>query len=89
MRLVKIYSKTCGPCKVLERNLKQSKVHYDSIDINTIEGEEYVDKYNVKAIPTLLLIGDNDNLVNSVTGVINVEAIKYFAKDLNNNYETD
>lgn len=89
MRLVKIYSKTCGPCKVLERNLKQSKVHYDSIDINTTEGEEYVDKYNVRAIPTLLLIDDNDNLVNSVTGVINEEAIKYFAKDLNNNHETD
>ena len=88
MKIVKIFSKTCGPCKVLEKNLQLSKIPYESIDIETSEGEEYADKYNVRALPTLLLL-DGDELKDSVTGVINVEAIKYFARDLNNNYETD
>ena len=82
MKIVKIFSKTCGPCKVLEKNLQLSKIPYESVDIETSEGEEYADKYNIRALPTLLLL-DGDELKDSVTGVINVEAIKYFARNLN------
>ena len=39
MKLIKIYSKTCGPCKVLEKNLKESGVKYDNVDITSKEGE--------------------------------------------------
>lgn len=79
MRLIKIYSKTCGPCKVLEKNLVESGVDYDSVDVASEEGEDIVEKYGVRAVPTLLLVDDNGTLLNKRTGILNVDEIKLFA----------
>ena len=46
MKLIKVFSKTCGPCKVLERNLKQSGIEYINIDVDSEEGEKISDKYD-------------------------------------------
>lgn len=78
MKLLKVYSKTCGPCKVLERNLKQSGIEYINIDVDSEEGEKVSDKYEVTMVPTLLLLDDNDNLIKKNTGILNVEGIKNF-----------
>ena len=79
MKLIKIYSKTCGPCKVLEKNLVESGVEYDSVDVASEEGEDIVEKYGVRAVPTLLLVSDNGTLLNKHTGILNVDEIKLFA----------
>ena len=79
MKLIKIYSKTCGPCKVLEKNLVESGVDYDSVDVASEEGEDIVEKYGVRAVPTLLLVDDNGALLNKRTGILNVDEIKLFA----------
>ena len=78
MKLLKVYSKTCGPCKVLERNLKQSGIEYINIDVDSEEGEKISDKYEFTMVPTLLLLDDNDNLIKKNTGILNVEGIKNF-----------
>ena len=78
MKLLKVYSKTCGPCKVLERNLKQSGIEYINIDVDSEEGEKISDKYEVTMVPTLLLLDDNENLIKKNTGILNVEGIKNF-----------
>lgn len=78
MKLLKVYSKTCGPCKVLERNLKQSGIEYINIDVDSEEGEKISNKYEVTMVPTLLLLDDNDNLIKKNTGILNVEGIKNF-----------
>ena len=83
MKLIKLYSDTCGPCKVLENNLKKSKIEYDRINITSKEGEELIEKYDVKAIPTLLLIDDNDILISKNSGVLTVEGIKAFVNETN------
>ena len=43
MRLIKVFSKTCGPCKVLDKNLKESGVEYDSVDIESDEGDNLIE----------------------------------------------
>ena len=78
MKLIKIYSKTCGPCKVLEKNLKESGVKYDNIDITSKEGETLVEQYNIRTVPTLLLIDDNSSIIKKHIGILNVEDIKSF-----------
>lgn len=78
MKLIKIYSKTCGPCKVLEKNLKESGVKYDNIDITSKEGETLVEQYNIRTVPTLLLIDDNGSIIKKHIGILNVEDIKSF-----------
>lgn len=79
MKLIKIYSKTCGPCKVLEKNLVESGVEYDSVDVTSEEGEDLTETYGVRAVPTLLLVDDNGTLLNKHTGILNVDEIKSFA----------
>ena len=79
MKLIKIYSKTCGPCKVLEKNLVESGVEYDSVDVTSEEGEDLTEAYGVTAVPTLLLVDDNGTLLNKHTGILNVDEIKLFA----------
>ena len=79
MKLIKIYSKTCGPCKVLEKNLVESGVEYDSVDVTSEEGEDLIEAYGVRAVPTLLLVDDNGTLLNKHTGILNVDEIKLFA----------
>lgn len=79
MKLIKIYSKTCGPCKVLEKNLVESGVEYDSVDVTSKEGEDLTEAYGIRAVPTLLLIDDNGTLLNKHTGILNVDEIKLFA----------
>lgn len=83
MRVLKIYSRTCGPCKVLENNLRKSKIKYDNINIDSEEGEKLIEKYSIKSIPTLLLIDDNDILISKHSGVLTVEGIKAFINEDN------
>ena len=78
MKLIKIYSKTCGPCKVLEKNLKESGVKYDNVDITSKEGETLIEQYNIRTVPTLLLIDDNGSIIKKHIGILNVEDIKSF-----------
>ena len=82
MKVLKIYSKTCGPCKVLENNLQLAGIEHESVDINSEAGGEAVDKYDVRSIPTLLLLNDNDELVKKQVGLLNVEELKKFVNEV-------
>lgn len=83
MKLIKIYSKTCGPCKVLEKNLIESGVKYDSVDVASEEGEGLTETYSVRAVPTLLLVDDNGTLISKHVGILSVEGIKSFTNEIN------
>ena len=50
--LYKVFSKTCGPCKLLENNLVDANIKHTSIDIDSTEGESFVDKYGIRSVPT-------------------------------------
>lgn len=78
MKLLKIYSDTCGPCKVLEKNLQLANIEHESFNISSEQGEEIVDKYDVRAVPTLILLNDNNEVVKKHTGVMNIEDLKKF-----------
>lgn len=78
MKLLKIYSDTCGPCKVLEKNLQLANIEHESLNISSEQGEEIVDKYDVRAVPTLILLNDNNEVIKKHTGVMNIEDLKKF-----------
>ena len=88
MRLIKLYSNSCGPCKVLENNLKQANIEHESVNITSDKGEELADKYNVRNIPTLLLL-DGDNLVKKFTGILTPDKLKEFCKEKAQQYPID
>ena len=78
MKLLKIYSDTCGPCKVLEKNLQLANIEHESLNIFSEQGEEIVDKYDVRAVPTLILLDDNNEVIKKHTGVMNIEDLRNF-----------
>jgi thiol-disulfide isomerase/thioredoxin len=79
MKILKFFSPTCGPCKVLDKNLKESGLEYESIDITDESNEELIAKYNIVTIPTILGVDNNGNSVLRYRGVISAnDLIKYF-----------
>lgn len=83
MKVLKIYSRTCGPCKVLESNLQLAGIPHESIDVQSIEGENIIDKYEVRAVPTLILIDNEGNVVKKHTGLLGIQELKEFCNETN------
>lgn len=86
-RLLKFYSPLCGPCKVLEGNLKNSGIAYTDINIfgdENIDGlgttDDIVEHYNIRSVPTLIKIDDSGLELDRRVGILSVEQIKEFAQ---------
>ena len=81
MKVLKIYSKTCGPCKVLENNLQLAGIPHESVDVRSAQGEEIVAKYEVKTVPTLLLVDEEGKVIKRHTGLLRVQELKEFCNE--------
>ena len=57
MKLLKFYSDSCQPCKVLTKQLDDLNVEYTSINID--EHPEEVEKYYLRGVPTLIVVDDS------------------------------
>lgn len=78
MKVLKIYSKTCGPCKVLENNLQLAGIPHESIDVQSIQGENIIAKYEIRTVPTLLLVDDEGKVVKRHNGLLSIQELKEF-----------
>lgn len=70
MKIIKFYSETCGPCKVLDKNLKEAKINYISINVNDDENSQLLEEYSIKNIPTLIIVDDSGKVVDRHTGLM-------------------
>ena len=68
-KIIKIYADWCGPCKVLEKMLVENNVEHESVNIDSPDGEGLSLKYNVRAIPTMLVLDEDGNLLRKMTGL--------------------
>lgn len=59
MKIIKFYSDTCGPCRVLDTNLQRAGIAYEAVNANSDENDALVEKYKIRAVPTLIK-EDND-----------------------------
>lgn len=86
-KILKFYSPLCGPCRVLEQNLKDSGIEYVNINIfedecidNLGSADQLVEHYEIKSIPALVKIDDSGNVIDKKIGILSVEQLKEFAK---------
>lgn len=80
MKIIKFYSNTCGPCKVLESNLNKAQIEHISIDVE-VDSENLIDKYNIRGIPTLIKLNDEDEVIDKFVGVMAVEQLKHWCNN--------
>lgn len=65
-KLLKMYSPSCTPCKILTNFLNDKGVAFEDVDIT--ENQEAVDTYGLSSVPVLILLDDNDQEVDRVVG---------------------
>ena len=74
MKILKFYTETCVPCKVITKILDK----IDGIEvepINALENVEAVDKYNICTTPTLIFLKDGEE-VKRTHGLVSEKEIK-------------
>lgn len=75
--ILKFYSPTCGPCKVMSTLLNSLKgVEIVNVDIMDENNEELIHKYKVTSIPTIVILDENKKPVKVLKGIIPIDKIK-------------
>ena len=82
---MKFYSPCCGQCKVVAKEFKDHPIDAPVENIDIMENPEVADKYNVKGLPTILLLNDKEEVVETWRGIVKSEVINSKIKE----YETN
>ena len=73
MKTLKFYATWCGPCKALSMVVESAKdklpMPVEDIDID--EQFEIARKYNVRSVPTLVVVDDSGTEVKRAVGSMN------------------
>jgi thioredoxin 1 len=72
MKLLKFYADWCGPCKMQTMIIKgaEDKITVPIEEVNIDDNVFMSVEYNVKSIPTLILLDDSGKEVKRHTGVL-------------------
>lgn len=78
--LIMFYSNTCSYCNVIEFYINKLKLILSKNEIIFykihIKNEKIVEKYNIKATPTILIFNENRKLEEIMIGVNKLELLK-------------
>lgn len=85
---MKFYSPCCGQCRVVAREFKDNPINVPIENINVVEEPEIADKYNVKGLPTILLLNDKEEVLETWHGIVKSEVINNKIKEYGSNNST-
>ena len=85
---MKFYSPCCGQCRVVAREFKDNPINVPIEDINVVEEPEIADKYNVNGLPTILLLNDKEEILETWHGIVKSEVINNKIKEYGSNNST-
>ena len=68
MKILKFYTETCMPCRMVGKILDSMDLTVDSI--NALNNVELVDEYNVCTTPTLIFLNEENKEVARTTGPV-------------------
>lgn len=81
MKLLKFYTNNCCQCKMLSKALEG----FDLVPIEPIDCEEDPDdlasKFQVRGLPTLVLVDDDGEFLRKFTGYINRADVEKIVSD--------
>ena len=82
MKILKFYTTYCSQCKQ-QTKLLEGFTEAEIISLDCDENEDLVEKYEVRGLPTLVIINENDEVISKFVGMTKPEVLK----DAINNYE--
>lgn len=68
MKILKFYTDTCMPCRMVGKLLESMNLAVDSI--NALQDVAMVDEYNICTTPTLVFLNDENKEVARTTGPV-------------------
>lgn len=80
MKLIKFSATWCGPCKMQHREFESHPIDCElkEVDIDSEEGKELVPKYEIRSIPTMILLNDKEEVMKTWHGVTKSSEINEF-----------
>ena len=80
MHILKFKANWCGPCKVMDQVIKDSKldIHVGDIDIDVAQNTAV--EYGIRGVPTLIMLGHENEELGRKTGVMTVDQFKQWVK---------
>jgi thioredoxin-like negative regulator of GroEL len=79
--LIKISTKTCGPCKQMSALMKSFDLESFNTTLTEIDAHEYPDvvsAYGARSVPFFALINSEGDLINQKAGMMTIEELEYF-----------
>ena len=68
MQLLKFYAEWCGPCKMMNAWLAKHECEIEIVDVDVDQNKELCQKYNIRGVPTLVLLNDDDTVRKTLVG---------------------
>lgn len=75
--LVKFSASWCQPCKALAKVIEENPPEIPVIEIDIDDSPELAKQYNVRGVPTLVLVEDGDEVKRKI-GALTVSQLKEF-----------
>ena len=74
-KIIKMGAQWCGPCKAFSKTFENvskmdeyKDIEFKELDIDEDDATDMVEKFQVRSVPTIVLLNDNDELVSKVIG---------------------
>lgn len=82
MKVYKFYADWCQPCKMMSKIIKDAgdKITDEIIDINIDEEMMTAISFNVRGVPTMVMVDENNKEIKRQTGLLTEEKLLEFLK---------
>jgi thioredoxin 1 len=89
VKILKFSSTWCAPCQAMQpifdrvsKNEMFKDIKFCSYDIdNDDEGVELVEKYNIRNIPSIVIVDGNNNAMKKIIGLVQENELIHVIKD--------
>lgn len=83
MKIIKIGTETCGPCKIQNKELDKL-TDIEIVKINAEEDENAALEYNIRNIPTTIILDNDNKEIKRWSGLVKANEIQNYLNTLAN-----